>query len=100
MKDEKLLKLLEKKFERDFYITTMQWSKICLERTVGENGLLSFDVSQYNNFYNLDICVVETHNPVTGYVYFIKAKTIDELIKKIKMWRNNIEEKYNDKHCR
>lgn len=99
MKDEKLLKLLEKKLERDFYITTMQWPIICLERGVGENGMFSFDVSQDNGTYNLDIYVVETLHPMTGYGYSVKSTTANNLIKEIKRQRNNIEEKYNDKYC-
>lgn len=43
VKDEKLLKILEKEFRRDFFINTMEWPTVCLERGIGNNGIVSLD---------------------------------------------------------
>lgn len=71
MKDEKLLKILEKKFGRDFFITTMEWPTVCLERGIGNNGMVSLDAYQSEGTYHLDITAVEILHPLTGYGHLI-----------------------------
>lgn len=83
MKDEKLLKILEKKFGRDFFITTMEWPTVCLERGIGNNGMVSLDAYQSEGTYHLDITVVETLHPLTGYGHLIKVRTFAELIESL-----------------
>lgn len=100
MKDEKLLKILEKKFGRDFFITTMEWPTVCLERGIGNNGMVSLDAYQSEGTYHLDITAVETLHPLTGYGHLIKVRTFAELIKEIKKWLKYFKENYNHETSR
>lgn len=94
MKNKELLKIIENEFENDFFITTMMWPKICLERGLGENGTVSIDAYQREGIYHLDTVVFKTIRPPKGEVHLDEFETVDDLIKEIKKWLNYCKNNY------
>lgn len=61
----------------------MEWPTVCLERGIGNNGMVSLDAYQSEGTYHLDITAVETLHPLTGYGHLIKVRTFAELIESL-----------------